>query len=83
MLGKSKIIKIKNKNFFKSKLEHADVIAVYLWPSTMNKLRSKFKNELDPKTRIISRGFKIKGVEPEKQKKGPVSWLYLYRARDL
>lgn len=83
IFGKTKKIKIINENFFTSKIEPVDVIAVYLWPSTMQKLRSKLKSELDPKTRVISRGFKFNGVEPLKLKQGPVSWLYLYRVKDL
>lgn len=56
-------------------LSDADVIFIYLWPSTIEKLKEKLSQELKPGSRIVSNGFPIKGWKHimEKDK------VYLYR----
>ncbi len=71
------------RNIFCTPLPNVDVIATFLIPSTMKRLREKFAAELAPETRIISRGFAIPGVTPFKKREGPEEWLYLYHASDL
>ncbi len=62
------------KNFCDFTLNDADVIFLYLWPSTIEKLKEKLRRELKPEARIVSNGFPIKGWNPimEKDK------VYLY-----
>lgn len=83
VMGISDKVETRNENFFKSKIEEVDVVAVYLWPQTMNKLREKIKASQKPETLIISRGFQFKGVKPLKKMDGPAHWLFLYRVEDL
>lgn len=71
------------KNIFTTRLPDVNVVATFLIPSTMKRLRKKFATELHPDTRIISRGFAIPGVTPMRKKEGPEEWMYLYRAGDL
>lgn len=77
------IIRFERKNIFTTPLPKVDVVTTFLIPSTMKRLQHKFATELDPDTRIISRGFAIPGVTPYKKHEGPHEWLYLYRAGDL
>lgn len=42
-------------------LSDADVVFLYLWPSTIEKLKEKLSQELKPGSRIISNGFPING----------------------
>lgn len=79
--GKSVVTE--SRNMFVTPLPKVNVVATFLIPSTMKRLQEKFATELDPDTRIISRGFKIPGVTPLKKQEGPETWLYLYRAGDL
>ncbi len=71
------------KNIFTTTLPKVNVVSTFLIPSTMKRLRHKFATELDPETRIISRGFAIPGVTPTQKREGPEEWMYLYRAGDL
>lgn len=71
------------KNIFTTHLPNVNVVATFLIPSTMKRLRKKFATELEPNTRIISRGFAIPGVTPMQKREGPEEWMYLYRAGDL
>ena len=52
--GESSKIKIRFGNFFKKKINDATVVTVFLYGPTNNKLRSKFKKELNPGTRVVS-----------------------------
>ncbi|MFH1766754.1 MAG: 50S ribosomal protein L11 methyltransferase [Patescibacteria group bacterium] len=76
-------IKTIRANFFSRPVEQVDVIATYLWPSTMDRLVDKLRSELSPETRVISRGFQFKQSKPEKELIGSKSRLYLYRVGDL
>lgn len=71
------------KNIFTTRLPDVKVVTTFLIPSTMKRLRKKFATELEPNTRIISRGFAIPGVTPMQKREGPEEWMYLYRAGDL
>lgn len=54
-------IPIVQGDFRKFPLSNADVVFIYLWPSTIEKLKEKLFQELKPGARIISNGFPIKG----------------------
>lgn len=71
------------RNIFHAPLPQVDVVATFLIPQTMDRLREKLRRELAPDTRIISRGFVFSGVEPRKKLEGDTGWYYLYAAGDL
>lgn len=47
------------KNFRRYPLKEADVVFLYLWPSTIEELKHKLAHELKPGARIISNSFPI------------------------
>lgn len=63
-LGLGKNIKIIRADFRNHPLAEADVVFLYLWPSTLEKLRAKLVEELKPGTRVISNGFVISDWRP-------------------
>ena len=71
------------KNFFKEKLNNADVIFCYLMPFQLKKLALKIKKECKKGTQIVSNTFKIEGLNPEKIiVKNPIEktpTLYFYK----
>ncbi|MFC1655635.1 50S ribosomal protein L11 methyltransferase [Patescibacteria group bacterium] len=75
--------KIHFKNFFKEKLDKADVIFCYLMPHELKRLAKKLKKECKKGTRIVSNTFKIQGLKPQRViKKNPkekTPTLYLYK----
>jgi ribosomal protein L11 methylase PrmA len=83
VLGISTKMETYRNNFFKTKIKNVDVVAVYLWPNTMDKLRVKLKIELSPDTRIISRGFTFNGVKIRKHEKIHNTNFYMYLVEDL
>ena len=50
---------IVKQNFFATSLGDADVVFVYLWPHTTQKLLEKFIRELKPNARVVSNLFPI------------------------
>lgn len=80
---KQSAVKTRRANFYTSNVEDADVVATYLWPSTMDALASKLKSDFKPETRVISRGFQFHHIEPREKKQSGPSTLYLYRVKDL
>ena len=58
--------KIHYKNFFKDKLDYADVIFCYLMPFQLKKLVPKIKKECKKGTVIVSNTFKIEGMKPKR-----------------
>lgn len=67
-------ISVLRHDFYFGDLPEADVIFVYLWPETMDKLREKFLRECQPGTLIISNAFPMKGWRAIMEKDG----VYLY-----
>ncbi len=69
-------IKLKRKNFFKENISNASIIVVYLVPKTLDKLKTKFLNELKPGTKIVSYKYEmnLKKIKEDKENK-----LYLYK----
>jgi hypothetical protein len=76
ILGLRDRVQIIFGNFFKQDLSAADVVTCYLLRDTNKKLQGKFKEELDPETRVISNYFTFPELqmvgEDQKEK------LYLY-----
>src|SRR3989344_5527193 len=68
--GFGKRVKIIKSDFRKYDLREADVVFLYLWPSTNEGLEYKFSRELKPGTRVISNGFPLPGLEPHASKNG-------------
>jgi len=64
LLKLDNLIKIKKKNFFRENLKKANIVICYLMPGTMQKLKNKFENELNPGTKIISFSFSIPDWQP-------------------
>ena len=56
-------------NFFDFPLAGADVVLMYLWPSTVEKLGEKMKQELKSGARVVSSAFPIAGWMPERIEK--------------
>lgn len=65
--GLSGKIKILRQDFNKYSLNDVDVVFVYLWPETIDKLSIKFRQELKPGARIVSNAFTISGWGPAKK----------------
>ena len=51
-------------NFYDVSLASADVVMLYLWPSTVARLRTKMEQELRPGARIVSQAFPIQDWTP-------------------
>lgn len=74
--GQVNVIK---KNFWNCPLTDIDVVFLYLWPETLERLEKKLREELKPGSRIISNNFPIKNWAPIAEK----NHVYLYPVRDL
>ncbi len=61
-------------DFFTFPIHNADVLFLYLWPSTLAKLREKFSRELAPGARVVSHAFPIPGWTPMRKKEN----IYVY-----
>ncbi len=70
-------------NFFKVSYPKVDVLAVYLLPKCIDRMREKIVCELDGDTRVISRGFEFKGIEAREVFERDDRRLYLYLVEDL
>jgi ubiquinone/menaquinone biosynthesis C-methylase UbiE len=81
--GISDQIEIHRANFFKAKLEDADVLSLYLLSETMEKLTKKMQAELPDHARIISRGFPIPSIDPIRTVKTGRSKSHLYTIKQL
>ncbi len=65
-LSGSKNSKVFFKNFYNQNFNDANIIFVFLTPYAVNKLKSKFENELKKGARVISYAFEVKGWTPLK-----------------
>lgn len=64
-LSGRKNIKILYQDIYEAELKDAAVIACYLYPGAMQRLRKKFEKELKPGTLIVSNTFSVPGWKPE------------------
>ncbi|MFP3951593.1 MAG: SAM-dependent methyltransferase [Candidatus Bathyarchaeia archaeon] len=75
-------VEVHNLNFFEADLSEASVVTLYLTTSGNSKLRSKFREELRPGTRIVSHDFPIQEWEAIEQEDSPYKLgshkVYLY-----
>ena len=76
-------IRVIEGDLFEQDLSSADLITLYLYPSMMEKLRTKLDKELKPGTRVVSLIYKIDGWKPLKEKHveyaGIDNRIYLYK----
>ena len=77
--GFAKTLSFEKKDFALSSFQNADIVFLYLWPHTVEKLKEKLFRELAPEARIISNSFPIKGWTPVKEKAG----VYLYHPQKI
>lgn len=75
-------IQVIQRDLFDTDLSYADLITLYIHPSTLEKLRIKLDDELKPGTRVVTLIYKIKGWNPLKEKSfeyaGINNKMYLY-----
>lgn len=65
------LLRLKNaqiifRDIFKTDLSKADVVSIYLFEETNNRLRDKFKEELKSGVRVVATGFIVPGWKPAK-----------------
>ena len=74
-------IEIRRGNLFHQDLAGASVVAVFLWPEAMRRLRPLFEQQLRPGTRVVSHWHEVPGWTPvrvdERRR------VYLYRWEGL
>ena len=76
VLGLRGRVQVVRGDFFTQDLSDADVVTCYLLQGTNNKLEGKFKQELDPSTRVVSKRFTFPGLHLVRQ--DDRDRLYLY-----
>jgi 16S rRNA A1518/A1519 N6-dimethyltransferase RsmA/KsgA/DIM1 with predicted DNA glycosylase/AP lyase activity len=79
VLGLRDRVRVVHGDFFTQDLCDADVVTCYLIPSTNRRLEEKFKQELDPATRVVSNAFTFPGLHLVRQ--DDRAKVYLYRPR--
>jgi len=57
-------VEVINRNFFKQDLSNATHVFIYLYPSVMDKLLSKFESEFKSGTRVVSLSFRFRNKTP-------------------
>jgi cyclopropane fatty-acyl-phospholipid synthase-like methyltransferase len=60
-----KLARIESSDMYKADLSDVDVVAVFLYPSVLNKLKPQFE-KMKSGTRIVSHQFPIPGNKPDK-----------------
>lgn len=75
-------IKVHNINFFQADISEASIVTLYLTTSGNSKLKSKFREELSPGTRVVSHDFPIQEWEGIEHENSPYKLgshkIYLY-----
>jgi hypothetical protein len=66
-------------NLFEVDLTHATVIAVFLWPGAMLRLRPKMERELQPGTRVVSHWHEVPGWTPDVVDRDTRVYAYTWR----
>jgi len=67
-------------NFFGLDFRNATVVAAFLWPGAMARLRSRFEAELPVGARVVSHCHAIPGWTPEKYDRDTDVYLYRWPA---
>ncbi|KKU70383.1 MAG: hypothetical protein UX94_C0007G0012 [Parcubacteria group bacterium GW2011_GWA2_47_21] len=65
-------------NLFSQPFHSADILFLYLFPKTIEKLKEKLEKELKPGCRVVSNTFPIPGWTPEKEQDD----VFLYIKRE-
>jgi SAM-dependent methyltransferase len=76
VLGLRDRVQIVFGNFFNLDLSPADVVTCYLLRDTNKKLQEKFKEELDPDTRVVSNYFTFPELQLTSEDKEEKLYLY-------
>jgi ubiquinone/menaquinone biosynthesis C-methylase UbiE len=86
-LGLQKSARIINGDIFKQNYASADLVTVYLLPTSNDKIRPMLEKQLKKGTRVVSHDFEFKEWTPEKVEnidddgEGRSHTLYLYRIK--
>ncbi|HEY6238756.1 MAG TPA: class I SAM-dependent methyltransferase [Thermoplasmata archaeon] len=64
--GSPERVEVRWGNLFDQDLGAATVVAVFLWPDAMRRLRPVFERRLKPGTRVVSHWHPVPGWSPEK-----------------
>ncbi|MCI4340087.1 MAG: SAM-dependent methyltransferase [Thermoplasmata archaeon] len=75
--GAADRIELRWGNIFDQDIRPATVVATFLWPDAMVRLRPIFEAQLRPGTRVVSHWHAIPGWTPERY--DPAVRVYLYR----
>jgi outer membrane protein assembly factor BamB len=70
--GLVNLVTIHEENMFTADLSHVDVVAVYFYPSVLEKMKPQFE-QMKRGARIVSHFFEIPGVEPDRRLIAPSS----------
>ncbi len=81
--GLRKRVKIVWGNFFNQNISNATVVTLFLSDTANQKLKSKFRQELKPGTRIVSYVWTFKGWEPVKADRSKEIYLYVIGQSDM
>jgi len=57
-------VRLLKEDFFSTNINQAGLVICYLYPGAMLRLKSKFENELQPGSWVISHTFSVPGWEP-------------------
>lgn len=74
-------VQIRWGNIFEVDLTHATVVAVFLWPGAMTKLRIKFESELPDGARVVSHWHEVPGWSPEAFDRETRVYAYTWKGR--
>ncbi len=75
-------MRVYRKNFYKAPLADAGLVVCYLYPGAMERLKTKFEQELKPGTWVLTHTFGVPGWEPLAQAVADDIYhtpVYLYR----
>lgn len=70
-------VTVRREDLFTTSLDSVTVVTLFLWPSTLERLRPRLESALPPGTRVVSYYHRIRAWTP--QAVDPVRRVYLYR----
>lgn len=79
--GLEEEVKIIHANVFDVDISPADVVTLYVAPTSMNELRPFLERYLRPGTRVVSHKFEVTGWAPDRAVEVDGYFLYLYRMK--
>jgi predicted RNA methylase len=78
LVGVEDKVEFRQEDFFEADLRDATVVTVYLLPETNEELGPVLLEQLDPRTRVVSRGFGIGDWVPDQSTRADEVPLYLW-----